>query len=123
MGIIGVVAALTLPNLNSSTGDKEKIAKVKKIYLNLEDALGRAQAVYGTIEDWDIVTQENNLLRIAMSSHVERITEFMKISKDCGKVAKAGCFSSSSVIYLNSNKITSWDNGATTYKYILNDCT
>lgn len=30
MGIIGVVAALTLPNLNSSTGDKEKVVKVKK---------------------------------------------------------------------------------------------
>ena len=35
MGIIGVVAALTLPNLNSSTGDKEKVVKVKKIYQNL----------------------------------------------------------------------------------------
>ena len=32
MGIIGVVAALTIPNLNQSTGDREKIAKVKKIY-------------------------------------------------------------------------------------------
>ena len=32
MGIIGIVSALTLPNLNSSTGEKEKVAKVKKIY-------------------------------------------------------------------------------------------
>ena len=30
MGVIGVVAALTLPNLNQSTGNKEKVAKVKK---------------------------------------------------------------------------------------------
>ena len=50
MGIIGVVAALTLPNLNSSTGDKEKVAKVKKAYSNIEDALGRVQAVYGNFE-------------------------------------------------------------------------
>ena len=40
MGIIGIVSALTLPNLNSSTGEKEKIAKVKKIYQNVNDALG-----------------------------------------------------------------------------------
>ena len=40
MGIIGIVSALTLPNLNSSTGEKEKVAKVKKIYQNLSDALG-----------------------------------------------------------------------------------
>ena len=52
MGIIGVVAALTIPNLNSSTADKEKVAKVKKIYSNLNDALGRAQVVYGPVEEW-----------------------------------------------------------------------
>ena len=50
MGIIGIVSALTLPNLNASTGEKEKVAKVKKIYQNLNDAYGRAQAVYGPID-------------------------------------------------------------------------
>ena len=54
MGIIGVVAALTVPNLNSSTGDKEKVTKVKKIYSNLEDAVGRAQAIYGPFDEWFI---------------------------------------------------------------------
>lgn len=52
MGIIGVVAALTIPNLNSSTADKEKVAKLNKIYSNLNDAVGRAQAVYGPVEEW-----------------------------------------------------------------------
>ena len=47
MGVIGIVAALTLPNLNQSTGDKEKVVKVKKIYSNMEDAIGRMEAVYG----------------------------------------------------------------------------
>lgn len=51
MGIIGVVAALTIPNLNSSTADKEKVAKLKKVYSNLEDAVGRAEAVYGPMSD------------------------------------------------------------------------
>ena len=52
IGVIGIVSALTLPNLNSSTGNKEKVAKVKKIYQNLNDAYGRAEAVYGPIDDW-----------------------------------------------------------------------
>lgn len=38
MGIIGVVAALTIPNLNSSTADKEKVAKVMKAYSDISDA-------------------------------------------------------------------------------------
>lgn len=36
MGIIGVVAALTIPNLNSSTADKEKVAKLKKYIQTLK---------------------------------------------------------------------------------------
>lgn len=52
MGIIGVVAALTIPNLNSSTADKEKVAKLKKVYSNLNDAIGRSEAVYGNMSEW-----------------------------------------------------------------------
>ncbi|MBQ3311238.1 type II secretion system protein [bacterium] len=34
MGIIGVVAALTIPNVNKNTGRAEAVAKVKKFILN-----------------------------------------------------------------------------------------
>jgi len=107
MGIIGVVAALTLPNLNSSTGDKEKVTKVKKIYSNLEDALGRAVAVYGPISEWI----QNDTSDDAISKRVaDRLTEFMKISKDCGK--SAGCY---------PTKITGFDgNDNSSYKGIYN---
>ena len=80
MGIIGVVAALTLPNLNSSTGDREKVAKVKKIYQNLNDAFERAQAVYGPIEEWPLETGSGLILK--KQNLGERLTEFMKISKN-----------------------------------------
>ena len=94
MGIIGIVSALTLPNLNSSTGEKEKVAKVKKIYQNLDDALGRAQAVYGPIEEWFIndTTAEAKVKRFA-----ERMTEFMKVSKNCGN--STGCWSTAPLLY------------------------
>ena len=87
MGIIGVVAALTIPNLNSSTGDKEKVVKVKKIYSNLNDAIGRAQAVYGPVEEWvnGKTVEQKNLI------FYERITEFMKIQKTCTPNT-TGCF-------------------------------
>ncbi len=88
MGIIGVVAALTIPNLNQSTGDREKVAKVKKIYANLEDAFGRATAVYGPVDEWFVnsPSQADAEDRLA-----DRITEFMKISKNCGRL-ETGCF-------------------------------
>ncbi len=89
MGIIGVVSALVLPNLNSSTAEKEKVAKLKKIYTNLNDAYGRATVVYGPIDTWFIndTTDKQKNERFA-----ERITEFMKVSKDCGIGTGEGCF-------------------------------
>jgi len=81
MGIIGVVAALTLPNLNSSTGDKEKVAKVKKIYQNLNDAFGRAEAVYGPLNTWCVGYSGDCNAR-----SFDRILEFLKTSKKCDSV-------------------------------------
>lgn len=113
MGIIGVVAALTLPNLNSSTGDKEKVAKVKKIYSNLNDAFGRATAVYGAYDDWFVndSTNDAKVKRIA-----ERMTEFMKISKDCQSGSGCVSLSPGSIgigLIMYNNK----------YSYILSDGT
>ncbi len=89
MGIIGVVAALTIPNLNQSTGDREKVAKLKKVYANLEDAFGRATAVYGPVDEWFINLPENTS---SNQRFTDRMTEFMKMSKDCGSEPK-GCLS------------------------------
>ena len=77
MGIIGVVAALTLPNLNSSTGEKEKVAKLQKIYQNLSDAFGRTEAVYGPCED--LVT--DGILDSEIEKIADRMYDFMKVSK------------------------------------------
>ena len=88
MGIIGIVSALTLPNLNSSTGEKEKVAKVKKIYQNLDDAYNRAVAVYGPLDEWFV---NDNSHTAQTTRFASRIQEFLKVSKDCGK-QMTGCF-------------------------------
>ena len=88
MGIIGVVAALTIPNLNSSTADKEKVAKLKKVYSNLNDAFGRAEAVYGPFDEW-FQADTTNATRSSRFS--ERMLEFMKTSKNCGHAVNSAC--------------------------------
>jgi len=86
IGIIGVVAALTLPNLNHATGDKEKVTKVKKIYSSITEAFDRAEAVYGPMDEWCKQTRD------LASCSAKRILEFMKVSKDCG--FDEGCYPS-----------------------------
>ena len=99
IGIIGVDAALTLPNLNHATGDKERVTKVNKIYSTLTEALDRAQVIYGDYDTWfgDLSTLQEKSERFA-----KRVTEFMKISKDCG-YAGQGCFSSDTGKTLDSS--------------------
>lgn len=92
IGIIGVVAALTLPNLNHATGDKEKVTRVKKIYSALTDAIGRAEVIYGPIYEWNGCREEDEDKAACSKMLGERITEFMKVSKTCGY--DEGCFSS-----------------------------
>ena len=80
IGIIGVVAALTLPNLNHATGDKETVTRLMKAYSALNEANDRAIATYGPISEWglnkDYIPSEDRL-------YLSRIAEFMKISKSC----------------------------------------
>ena len=91
MGIIGVVAALTIPNLNSSTADKEKVAKLNKIYSNLSDAYERCVAVYGPVDGW---YQGDTSTSAQITRFAERMKDFLKISKNCGtnQVSNSTCF-------------------------------
>ena len=101
IGIIGVVAALTLPNLNHATGDKEKVTKVKKIYSSLTDAFDRAQAVYGNADEWFKDIDGDN--GACAERFAKRVTEFMKVSKDCG--FDEGCFSTAPYLYFDGSVI------------------
>ena len=109
MGIIGVVAALTLPNLNSSTGDKEIVSKVNKIYSELNDAYGRATAVYGPYETWNAFQD--------IKKSYERISEFMKVTKTCGP-NESGCFAANTFKSLKTG-YTLTDSIAVYYKGVL----
>ncbi|MBQ3311322.1 type II secretion system protein [bacterium] len=78
MGIIGVVAALTIPNASKSTNNAEKVARFKKIYAELNEAHDRMTAIYGPIEKWPNKGDSKS------KRYIDRITEFIKVTKSCG---------------------------------------
>ena len=134
IGIIGVVAALTLPNLNHATGDKEKVTKVKKIYASLTDAFDRAQAVYGDYDTWftDLYNSYGYVDYSNWATKSERmakrITEFMKVSKDCG--FDEGCISTAplktfqrngDIEDIEDNYLESLQDGENVYTVLLSD--
>ena len=80
IGIIGVVAALTLPNLNHATGDKETVTRLKKAYSILNEANDRAVAIYGPVSTWKSNEQCANSFEACWT---KRVGEFLKISNKC----------------------------------------
>ena len=53
LGIIGIVAAITLPSLIQNYQKKETVAKLKRVYSVLQQATLSAQNDYGEVNDWD----------------------------------------------------------------------
>ncbi len=54
LGIIGVVAAMTLPTLVQKHQKKVIATRLKQTYSQLYQALNMAQADYGDMKNWDV---------------------------------------------------------------------
>ncbi len=83
IGIIGVVSALTIPNLQEGTNSKEVVTKVTKARATFDEAYGRAIATYGDPCTWAL---DQTTAAAQEAIWHERILENLKIDKDCGLV-------------------------------------
>ena len=80
MGIIGVISALTIPNLRQGTNSQEVVAKVIKARATIDEAYGRAVATYGDPCTWSIgKTSAADQTAVWYT----RITENLKTDKIC----------------------------------------
>ncbi len=98
MGILGVVAAITIPNLNKDIGDQERVAKVQTVATDIEQAYKVALRKYE--DNWD------------NTSYGPRILEFMQTKRTCDISSDDSCFKDSNIkIYNNSSKTVSFTAG------------
>ena len=79
IGIIGVVAALTIPTLMQKTNERETISKVKKNVKIFSDALEMAILEHGTLDKWGLVFDNLDSATLI----VERLKPHLKIQKIC----------------------------------------
>ena len=54
LGIIGVVAAMTIPTLMSKYYEKQTYTRLKETYSILSQALRSVEEEYGTPDDWNL---------------------------------------------------------------------
>lgn len=106
LGIIGVVAAITIPNLKDSADEQVYVAKAGKIYSEMETAFSRAQMKYGNVNDWS--GMGNNTMGTAVGGKMAKYLD----GTVCGTGANTKCWVDGNDLVNNGYKIALKD-GAT----------
>lgn len=122
LGIIGVVAAMTMPTLLNNTGNQQFVAKLKKVNSVLGQATIRAVEDHGMIEDWGIKDgSADNLNRI-----FDYYKPYFNIVQDCENDVTNPCTADTQLLSLAGNGI-GWSNaigmGSGVRSFVLSDGT
>lgn len=80
LGIIGIVAAMTLPTVINDSRERETVAKVKKFYSVMNQALLMAISKHGYVDDWGFCEQNN---AECAAQFVRYLKPELKILRDC----------------------------------------
>lgn len=87
LGIIGVVAAMTLPSLVTKYKDKELITRTKKVYSDINNALLLAQKDYGVSYDNSFLFNTTD----DTATVAEKFAKYFKGAKFCKNSSQKGC--------------------------------
>ena len=80
LGIIGVVAAITLPSLIQRNIEKQRVAQLKKAYSELSQAYNLAIAENGSPTEWGMGGMYEEKSHYIMANNMRK---FLKLSVDC----------------------------------------
>ena len=80
LGIIGVVAAITLPSLIQRNIEKQRVAQLKKAYSELSQAYNLAIAENGAPTEWGMGGMYEEKSHYIMANNMRK---FLKLSVDC----------------------------------------
>lgn len=118
LGIIGVVAAMTLPTVINHHKERVTINKVKKIYSTFSQALLLSIKDNGPANEWNVGNGDNSTTAVEITNYLK---PYLKVLKDCGTAL--GCLEyTQKAKYLNgSTHPYNYDTSNKFYKMILQD--
>ncbi len=99
LGIIGIVAAMTMPVLIQKTKEKETISKLKKFNSVMNQAFTMAKVQNGEVEDWGLQragmseepTEDEKITYAQMKEKIwDILSPYLKIASRC-KTSENGC--------------------------------
>lgn len=96
MGIIGIVATLTITNARKDTDVAEKVAQLRKTDEILSTAFAQAVAENGSIDHWGTNGGDPTVAQVW-----EVVSPYLKLKKKCD--TSTGCWKTGNVKYLNDS--------------------
>ena len=117
LGIIGVVAAMTMPALIQRQNEKATVVKLKKAYSVLENAYRLAKEENGDFSGWISGNDKIEDTRVL----AETFKKYLKVSQDCG--FNSGCLPSGYVKHLDGTDYVDYDSRDNEYRMVLADGT
>lgn len=120
LGIIGVVAAMTIPILINSYQKHEYITGLKKFYSNFNQSLKNLTIEEGCPDDLQCTG-----IYSTSSPNIDELLKYYKTSKNCKRSMGAGCWAKFNQYYdgtsTSSSTDNDMDNNPTYYKFITVD--
>ena len=102
LAVIGIVAAMTIPNIVQSYNEKVTVTKVKKMYSTLSNAYELVKIEYGDISQWSTKGGNNSVEdSIAMREKFKKYFIFSKLCDNPEDLKECGV---ADVVYMNDNK-------------------
>ena len=115
LGVIGIVAALTIPNITTKFREKEVVSKLKKVYTTLSQALQQEIAEQGqTVDQWPLEYGDSNKGSAFLLEHYFK--KYFIILNDCKKPNT--CIGSKKYKYLNGIEHIAY-NEQNSYRHII----
>lgn len=110
LGIIGVIAAITIPSLMQGQQERATVSTLKKLFSTLSNAYSLAVKEDGSPENWNLTDSGSDVGAINM---INTLAPYLKVDKNCG--TDWGCFPDvyymnldGKTQYKNINRHTSW---------------
>ena len=99
LGILGITAAITVPNLKNDMDDRKIVSAVKKAYAEVDAIYQAIVESYGRPVEWNVAstTTEANMTK-QMGDY---FAEFANVTRDCG--TGTGCFATDSDFNSDTN--------------------
>jgi len=123
LGIIGAIAAMTLPPLIVGQQKQTTVERYKKVYSTLANMVTLSTVNNGPVDSWDTsFTTYNHATDIPWLQ--KYILPYLSISKSCNATGNSGCWADGCIKAPSGNNISMMPNNDGNFmKYVLNDGT